>query len=184
MEPILYTTHPRAVVWAAVIARWGDQCFYCEEAWDDQPDSKWSRTVDHYDSIDYGKKHGWSEDKIHSVTNLRPAHKTCNARKANREWIEGDNGTVLAPKLNVKLPKAKRPDLCDTCMSGRLLLEGETCPDCGSDPQPRTHPKYNQREPKDCQHGWGDNPEEFCWFCTLGFVERRPAVETALINEG
>lgn len=175
---ILYTTHPRAEVWAAIIEQWGDQCFYCNEAWDDAPESKWSRTVDHYNSIHYGSNHGWTEEQIHGVENLRPAHRTCNQNKANREWIEGESGPVLAPKPNGKAPKAKHPDLCDTCMSGRLLLEGETCPDCGGEPQPRTAPKYLQRDPKDCDHS-----VHHCWMCWIGHIPRVPAVETALINE-
>lgn len=173
-ELILYTTHARSVVWEAVIEQWGDQCFYCDKPWDDAENAKHSRTIDHYHSQHYGLTHGWSAESIHGLDNLRPAGKSCNAVKANREWIDEN---TLAPKPHTKLPKAKRPDLCDTCMSGRLLLGGETCPDCGGGPQPSTAPKYLQVSPKECSHGWGDNPEQFCWMCFCGHIERKPAID-------
>lgn len=170
---IHYKNTPKKEIVAALIERDGDICAYCPKPFDEAREGPMSRTIDHYHSVDYGTRNGWTDDEIHGFDNLRLAHRECNSRKSNREWIaEG----VLEPRGRTKAPKAPRPEMCDTCMSGRLLLPGENCLDCGSDPQPRVAPRSTQKTPKECSHAGYDH----CWLCFLGMVPRKSAILTIL----
>lgn len=117
-----------------------------------------------------------------ALENLRLACKRCNAHKGDR--VPNPDGTLpphprdLLPIHQVKADRTGRVDVCETCYSGRLLDEGEFCPDCGSGPQPSTAPAYKQRSPKECDHN-----KFHCWMCFQGLIPRRPAFEDALINE-
>lgn len=130
-------------------------------------------TIDHW--IPLSKGGTWALD------NLRLACKRCNASKGDR--MPNPDGTLpphprdLLPAHQRRADKSGRIDLCETCQSGRLLLEGEYCEVCGSGPQPAVAPKAYQKSPKDCSHGWVDE-RDHCWMCFLGHVERRPAMES------
>jgi hypothetical protein len=168
-ETYNYIETPQASLIAVLIELHGDICWYCDKPYTDIPDDKWSRTVDHFHSKDWCKKQGYDFYQTHGMTNLVMAHKGCNSTKSNREWLE--DGT-LAPRGRVRKPKGPRPELCDTCMSGRLLLMGEFCPDCGSGPQPATAPKAYQVTPKECDH----DGDFYCWMCFIGHVPRKTAL--------
>jgi len=115
-------------------------------------------TIDHW-----MPRHAGGTDHI---DNFRLMHFVCNNIKGNT--VPNPDGTLDIIK-QAKLPKAQRPELCTLCMSGRLLLEGEICPDCDSGPQPRAFPTAYKRKPKNCSH----SGKEHCWMCHLGFIERK-----------
>lgn len=147
-------------------------------------DGAFELTIDHYMPQSKAREMGWSEDRIWHTDNLKIMHRKCNALKGDR--IPNEDGSLpprpedLRPVHQRRADKTGRVPVCETCMSGRLLLFGEECPDCGSGPQPSTLPKYLQVSPKECSHGWGKNPELICWMCNLGFIKRRPAIEDVL----
>ena len=165
----LKMTRPELIQFLA--DRDGDFCFICKKGWDENDEV----TIDHW--IPLARGGTWHLD------NLRLAHKPCNARKGDR--MPSPDGTLpphpkdLLGIFETRADKSNRKPVCQTCESGRLLFMGETCPDCGSGPQPSGFPRAYKKEPKECSHGWVD-PRDHCWFCTLGFVQRRPAIETVL----
>jgi hypothetical protein len=115
------------------------------------------------------------------LENLRLMHKRCNAVKGDR--IPNPDGSL--PRLKREEiayrraeKRGERPEVCETCMSGRLLFPGETCPDCDSGPQPAMAPSSLQVSPKHCDHS-----THHCWMCFLGFVERKSAIITVLDGE-
>jgi len=114
-------------------------------------------TIDHWIPRDAG-----GQDVI---SNYKLMHFVCNNIKGNS--IPDPDGTIDLNK-RIKLPKAQRPELCTLCMSGRLLLVGELCPDCGSGPQPRAFPTAYKKKPKNCKHSGNDH----CWLCVVGLVPR------------
>ena len=176
-----YLDTPREELIPALFAAYGETCFYCDKDFNDDYNPV---TVDHYIPVYECKRLGLSSEETHGIDNLRPACKKCNSKKANLVPLE--DGTLPSRRPNRferRAAKAQRKDVCDTCMSGRILLFGEECPDCGSGPQPASFPTAYKKEPKDCSHGW-DDPQDFCWFCMLGFVDRRPAIETVLDADG
>lgn len=166
-----YVDTQRDLLVDALVQIYGDRCFYCPEKFVNEQDHKFSRTVDHYHSQDYCKKNGFSFEETHGLENLVLSHKLCNSNKSNREWLE--DGT-LAPRGRVRPVKKPRPEVCETCYSGRLLFIGENCPDCGSGPQPASAPKAYQVSPKECSHAG----YEHCWLCFLGFVARKTPLES------
>jgi hypothetical protein len=119
-------------------------------------------TIDHW----YPKSISGDE----SLDNLKLMHFACNNIKG--DTIPNSDGTLTILR-RVKIPKRTRPKLCETCISGRILLDGEICPDCGSEPQPRRFPTAYKRKPKNCSH----SGREHCWACVCGFVERKDTVE-------
>lgn len=165
-----YVDTQRDLLVDALVQLYGDRCFYCPIEFTNEENHKYSRTVDHYHSQDYCKKNGFDSMATHGMKNLVLAHKVCNSNKSNREWRE--DGT-LEPRGRVRVPKGPRPELCETCMSGRLLLVGETCPVCNSGPQPATAPKMYQKTPKECSHSGMDH----CYMCYLGFTPRKSPLE-------
>jgi hypothetical protein len=148
----------------------GDFCFTGQHKW--RPTDE--VTVEHWIPLVHGGS--WALD------NLRLACKRCNSEKADR--IPNPDGTLpphpkdLLPVHQRRADKSGRVEPCETCYSGRLLLEGEECDVCGSGPQPSTAPAYKQRAPKDCDHD-----VYTCWMCFIGHVPRKPASEDALVNE-
>ena len=130
-------------------------------------------TIDHWQPLAFGG--GWE------LENLRLMHRKCNQLKG--DMIPNPDGTL--PKRTPSTfrrrseKRADRNDVCDTCMSGRILLVGEECPDCGSGPQPASAPTAYQLRPKECPHAgpW------HCWMCYLGMIPRQAAFVTALDGE-
>lgn len=176
---IHYLDSPRREVIAALQNRDGYDCYYCEAMLDDE-----NRTVDHVIPQRIGKEKGYSSAEIHGIDNLVLSCRRCNSKKADR--MLNSDGTLPPRRPNRferRAAKGQRKGVCETCMSGRILLEGEECPDCGSGPQPQSYPTAYKKEPRDCSHGW-DDPKDHCWYCMLGFVERRPAIESVLDADG
>ena len=170
MTELVLEGNNKAEVVEALVERDGYKCQYpgCNVEFSAIPDHKWSITIDHIYPQARGKEDGWTYEEINGLPNLQLMHKACNARKSDLTY--NDDGT-LPIRGKVKTPKAQRPMHCDLCENGRLLLLGEVCELCGSDPQPRAFPKYLQKEPKECDHF-----EYHCWGCVTGILaERRPA---------
>lgn len=145
----------------ALIARDGDKCQYylCKNPF--VFTEKDFRTKDHVIPRSKG-----GEDKMENYVLM---HFSCNSEKADRLYLP-DGTLEPRPKKNDKIFVPKR-EPCETCMEGRLLLEDETCPTCGSEPQPKSFPKWAQLVPKECPHSgvW------HCWACVLGVYDREPA---------
>ena len=150
----------------------GEKCQFpdCKLPFDS---GKHALTIDHIYPQSKAREDGWTFEKIWSYENLQLMGKSCNARKGNLLYDE--NGNLPLTERRVRVDKSQRRPPCGLCEDGRLLFENEICGLCGSLPGPPGFPKYLQRTPKECEHGWGVNPEEFCWLCNLGFVERKPA---------
>lgn len=108
-----------------------------------------------------------------SLKNFQIAHKECNSKRGNRLYLEDGTLEVLTTKK--KPAKVVKRDPCETCFEGRLLIANEICPDCGIDAQPKTFPKWAQRESKDCDHN-----QYHCKWCVIGVYERTPAYISAL----
>lgn len=129
-----------------------------------------SPTVDHWYPQVWCKEQGWTPQEIWSLDNLKLMHKSCNAKKGH--LIPNDDGTLPVKETRVRIPKSERPQDCDYCYNGRVLLLGEECDICGSGPQPATAPRSLQKHPKDCDH------DDFhCWMCFIGHVPRKSAIE-------
>jgi hypothetical protein len=118
-------------------------------------------TIDHW--------YPYSIFKNESLDNLCLMHFSCNNRKG--DTVPNPDGTIDIIR-RTRIPKQARPELCATCMSGRILLEDELCPDCGSGPQPRSFPTAYKRKPKNCSH----EGREHCWACITGLVKRKEIV--------
>lgn len=150
-----------------ITGRDGPNCFFpgCGKPFELEEDI----TFDHW--IPQSKGGTWHVD------NLRMMHKRCNALKGDR--MPNEDGTLpplpkeLLGIFHIRADKSGRVDVCTTCESGRLLLEGEFCEICGSGPQPATFPKYLQRSPKECDHR-----VFHCWVCLVHEPSlRHPAYE-------
>lgn len=127
--------------------------------------SRYRPTVDH--------KVPKSKDGSDSPDNWILMHQVCNNLKSDRILYE--DGTLERLTRKPKPVKVVHRSPCELCYDGRLLLKDETCPDCGSPPQPQKFPKWAQRSHKECDHS-----EYHCWYCVLGFVERKSALETII----
>lgn len=164
-----------------VTLRDGDRCQYPDCELPFVPDTNQARTIDHIIPQSWAKANGWTYDEIWDVTNLQIMHRKCNALKSDR--LPNADGTLppLPRDTRIKAAdKSQRPIVCDACGSGRLLINDEVCDDCGSGPMPAKTPRMYQRSPKECSHGFGDEPREHCWLCHLGMVPRRSAVDVIL----
>ena len=150
----------------ALVAIYGLKCFFpgC-----DKPLTREEVTFDHW----------WvpqSQGGTWEIDNLRLMHKRCNAIKGDR--IPNADGTLPPLKREVSLANRRavrrvvRPEVCETCNSGRDLGPEDICDVCGSLPQPYNFPRWAQMRPKECPHSgpW------HCWMCTLGFIEREAAI--------
>jgi hypothetical protein len=164
---------PRTELIAALRARDGERCMYPEC---NKPFDKGTHllTIDHVYPQSKAREEGWTEEEIWALDNLQLMGKSCNARKGH--LIPNEDGTLPSRATKTKAIKVARPDLCETCYSGRLLFIGEICPDCSSGPQPAAAPKALQVSPKECDH---DNFH--CWMCFIGHVERKSSL-TRLIE--
>ena len=146
----------------------------CELPFDEDVDGKHSLSLDHIYPQRRAYEDGWTYEEVNALKNLQLMGRSCNAKKGDALYLPDGTLDLVIVVRPVKLP---RPENCDECMNGRLLLAQEICEYCGSDPQPRSFPKYAQKAPKDCSHGW-TNPQDHCWMCVVGHVERAPASRT------
>lgn len=159
-----------------LMERDGYRCQFpgCNLPFDPEPNDKHSISLDHIYPQVRCRADGWPYEKMNHIDNLQLMGRSCNAKKGDLVYDENGNLPLIVHQRSIKLP---RPEECSDCMNGRLLLEDEICEYCGSDPQPRRFPKYAQKSPKDCSHGW-TNPADHCWMCVVGHIERAPASRT------
>lgn len=164
----------RAEAEAFLKNRDGNRCMFpgCEKALDDEKDIN---TFDHIYPQFLAKQAGWTRAQIDDISNLQLMHKTCNAVKGHQ--LPDENGRFRVVKREPKVVKGPRPEICDTCFSGRILLPGEECPDCGIGPQPAKYPASLQRKPKDCDHS-----TFLCWLCHVHEPELRVPATQRLIT--
>jgi hypothetical protein len=160
---------PRQEIIEMLAERDGYQCMFpgCEEPMTET--GKHMVTLDHIFPQALAKLDGWTQDQINDPSNLQLMGKNCNARKGH--LLPDANGNYPTKMVQPKLPKALRPAVCETCYSGRILLPGEECFDCGSGPQPAIAPAALQKTPKECDHS-----TYHCWLCFLDFVPRKEAI--------
>lgn len=137
----------------------GDRCMFpgCARALDDPRDIN---TIDHIYPQVLAKAAGWTRAQIDDLSNLQLMHKTCNAIKGHQ--LPDKDGKFKVSVREPKVVKGPRPELCELCFSGRLLMLDETCPDCGIGPQPARWPGSLQRKPKECDHS-----TYHCWICVV-----------------
>jgi hypothetical protein len=135
-------------------------------------------SLDHWRPVSWAKANGWTIEQINDISNLRLAHRSCNSRKGNMLPLDDYTLPPLPPKKEPGV-KVVRPEICDTCYSGRLLFPGEVCYDCGSEAQPKAAPKATQKTPKECTHSGFDH----CWMCYLDFVPRSSALTNLITGE-
>jgi len=145
----------------------GDICYLCDLPFSD----KNRPTIEHVHPLSKGGT--WDLD------NLRLAHKKCNTDKGNRVFVDG----VLEPKsrrIGYRERKAGKAEIldrfCDVCYDGRLLLPDETCEEC--DRSAVAMPWTLKVEPKQCDHD-----RNWCWACSIGIYERRPALNDLIMGE-
>lgn len=154
-------------------SRDGPNCFYppCGKPFK----TKEEITFDHW--IPQSKGGTWD------LPNLRLMHKRCNAIKGDDMPLP--DGTLPEKKRELNSAerraqrRAVRVEVCNTCMSGRILLEGEECPVCGSGPMPRRFPQSLKKPSPQCDHN-----VHWCWACSIGLVDRVPAIASVLNAEG
>src|SRR5690606_34107816 len=149
----------RAEALEIILNMYGNQCFFpgCDKEFDD---NKHMLTIDHHVSKSRARKLGWDETSIHGISNLRPMGKSCNSKKSSYEYNE--NGDLDIPVRPPKLPKAKRPEQCKECNTGRKIYPGDTCEWCGRGAQPTTAPGVYQKHYSKCSHGGLDHCA-YCW---------------------
>lgn len=171
-----YTKVERDALVAALRKRDGDICTYpgCDKPLDftlDEHDRMFV-TIDHKHPRAQCKADGWSMEKTWALSNLQLMHKRCNAAKGDKLYRE--DGTLPAPKQRKMVrreKRASRPTLTDCCYSGRLLLWGEVCSECGHGALEGTFPAEYVVRSKDCPHSgpWS------CWSCYIGHTPRQSA---------
>jgi hypothetical protein len=135
----------------------GANCFICGGPFG----KKEKVTIDHW--IPLSKGGTWK------LSNLRIAHKSCNLWKGDR--VPLPDGTIPEKptvQRKKKSSKSDRPKICNVCMSGRVLRNGQVCPSCSSGPQPIDFPGWAKRNTRECDHG-----RYHCFACILGFVKRK-----------
>lgn len=161
----------------------GDNCAFpgCKETLDFSIDdeSRMQVTVDHWIPQWWCYENDWTYEEVWDFSNLRLMHKKCNAKKGER--VPNEDGSLPARvtkqfKLR-RQKRANRPDgPCKTCNNGHAIDFGDVCEVCG------VHGKAFNIDAKakasECDHDlfW-------CWCCSIGIVERPPAIVKVLDGE-
>jgi len=146
-----------------LVERDGPDCFLCGEEFGKNQ----KMTIDHW----IPKSAGGSED----LDNLRLAHKICNVRKS--DLIPQDDNTVpmRTPRAVKRKKGISRSEImarfCGVCENGRRLGPHDECIQCGSLAGPPENPRYLKRNAQHCDHAYN-----WCWACSIGIVEKRPAM--------
>lgn len=157
-----------------LVERDGLICQYpgCDEPLDLKATGRREVTIDHEFPQSKAREAGWTEEEIWDLSNLDLMHKSCNAKKS--DLVYNEDGTLPekpASRFRLRREKrASRPSECTLCFNGRALLIDETCPDCGSGPQPSFPTAYQVRS-DECPH---EGPWS-CFACMTGIVDRKPA---------
>lgn len=156
----------------ALVERDGDECFYCHRAFnDDRPE-----TIDHWIPRSRARELGWTESEIWALTNLRLSCKPCNAKKGN--LVPNEDGSIPKHERGARrraIKRAGRPEVCPVCESGRKLGPDEECASCGSGPMPEKFPRWAKVKVAECDHS-----DFWCWMCSIGIIERVPAIVDVL----
>lgn len=175
----------RLEMFEALQDRDGPNCFLCKKPFivneqGEHISPGQEKTIDHWYPQSFLFAQGKSYEEIWDLSNLRLAHKQCNAKKG--DLIPVDDVTV--PTRQAKVPttraakRANRSEICHVCDSGRKVAYGENCGACGSGPMPEIYPQYAKANANECDH------ELFwCWACSIGIVTRKAAVITVLDGE-
>jgi hypothetical protein len=160
-----------------LMERDGYRCTFpgCTKPFDTDPNGNHSLSLDHIYPQVRAKADGWTYEQINDVDNLQLMGRSCNAKKG--DFTYGESGVLNIPVQEPRSVKIPRPEECNHCLNGRRLQEFETCGYCGSDPQPRNWPRWAKKIPSECSHGW-TVPEDWCWLCGAGHINRAPASRT------
>lgn len=157
---------------------WGPDCILCEKPFDSDDDI----TIEHWMPQSWCKKQGWTKEQTWDLSNLRLAHKKCNAIKGDR--LPNEDGTLPPLKREIALAnrravrRGNRPELCGKCDNGRMLGPQESCNVCGSGPMPERWPRWAKVRPNECDHS-----EFWCWICGSGIVERTSVITNLITGE-
>lgn len=172
-------TLDRQFIIEQLISRDGLVCQYpgCDQPLVYDETSRHYVTIDHKFPQGKAREAGWTFEEIWDLSNLQLMGRACNSKKSDRTY--DDDGMLTPTRTHTKVVKSERPEQCETCGSGRLLLLGEICDVCGSGPQPSMAPRSTQKLPKECSHAGYDH----CWMCWIGFVERKSAFMTILTGD-
>jgi hypothetical protein len=164
----------RAEIVEALAERDGYRCTFpgCVRPLNDPKDID---TLDHIYPQVLAKAAGWTRAQIDDLDNLQLMHKSCNALKGHQ--LPDEDGRFHVNVREPKVVKLPRPEFCEMCFSGRLLMIGEECPDCGIGPQPARWPGSLQRKPKECDHS-----TYHCWVCVIDQPELRVPATQRLIT--
>ena len=136
-------------------------------------------TIDHIIPQSYGFANGWTMDQVWDLDNLQLMHKACNAKKG--DLLPNPDGSLPERPVTQRerrADKGNRPEVCNTCMSGRILLRDEICGVCGSEAMPKVFPQCDRVKVNECDH-----KTQWCWQCSIGIIERVPAIVTVLDGE-
>lgn len=132
-------------------------------------------TIDHWYPQVYGRENDWTYEEIWDLTNLRLMHKKCNAKKG--DLIPNEDGTLpekVTRQFRYRRDKrATRAGLCEICDNGHNLAPDEVCASCGGNAQ--AFPAWLKVKVNECDH-----EISWCWACSIGVIERVPAVNTAV----
>lgn len=131
-------------------------------------------TIDHWMPKAWCRENGWTDAQIEALLNKKLMCKPCNAKKGHT--LPNPDGTLPVKAGPARIAKVARPEICDTCYSGRILNIGEICPDCGIGPQPARWPTSLQKRPKECNHS-----EFHCWMCVVDDPSLRASATMRLI---
>lgn len=165
----------------ALHERDGSFCMYpnCGQRLDfDIQDGPLEVTIDHHYPQSWCFANGWAYEEVWDLSNLKLMHKKCNAKKG--DLIPNEDGTLPEKYKKKSLrhrraERAQRPEVCTACDSGRNLGPDELCAACGSGPMPDRFPQWAKAKANECDH------ELFwCWACSIGVIERTPAVDVAV----
>jgi len=132
-----------------LLKRDGNKCMFpdCTKEFDED---KHNITIDHVYAQVLAKADGWELESIHGMANLQLMGRSCNTRKGSFEY--NDDGTLDVPARMPKLAKAKRPEFCKHCESGRLIYPGDYCGVCDISAQPTTAPGVFRKDINKCDH--------------------------------
>src|SRR6478735_5917670 len=136
----------RPEIMTALAGRDGPDCFLCKKPFltkvvdgERVPTTpQQEMTIDHWYPQSFLFAQGKSFEEVWDLTNLRLAHKGCNAKKGDLIPVDDVTVPTRAPKAPATraAKRAVRPEICTNCNSGRDLGPAEICGACGSGPMP------------------------------------------------
>jgi hypothetical protein len=163
----------RDEILAVLVERDGDICMYpgCGNKLDFNATGKKEVTIDHWMPQSWCYDKGWTTEQVWDTSNLKLMEKECNAKKGS--LLPNPDGTLPPREVTQRerrADKSNRPTVCLACDSGRKLGPGDVCGACGSGPMPEAFPGWAKMKSTECDHDlfW-------CWACSIGLTERRPA---------